>query len=415
MNILFIHQNFPGQFRHLAPALARLEHQVCALTMNELRLPGVRTIQYRPKQATSKTIFPLATDFETKLIRAEACAQAMKELRNSGFVPDLVIAHPGWGETLFLKDIFPQAKQLHFLEFYYSNLGGDVGFDTEFENRQEDDAFRVTVKNAHVLMGLNEMDRAYAPTQWQKSRFPNAYHSKIEVIFDGIDTAKLLPAEKSKRTQIRLTNSAGQEKILSTKDQCITFVNRNLEPYRGYHSLMRSLPQILHENPHTLVLIVGGDGTSYGAKPPKGKTWKQIFIEELGGKLDLTRVFFLGNLPYDQYVQVLKLSACHVYLTYPFVLSWSCLEAMSLGCVVVGSDTAPVTEVIEHGHNGLIVDFFDYEKIASQVGQVLRHPEAFVQMRQNARQTIIDHYDLQTVCLPRQLALVNEMLGSKNQ
>lgn len=410
MKILFLHQNFPGQFKHLAPALVKMGHEVCALSLTDRQVPNVRFEKYHLKRASSQNIFPLANDFETKLIRGEACAQGLINLRNSGFVPDIVIAHPGWGETLFLKDIFPKAKQLHFLEFYYNNTGGDVGFDPEFINQKPEDAFRVTVKNAHVLMALNDMDRAYSPTQWQKSRYPESYHAKIDVIFDGIDTSIVKPAIPGEKVQVQLKNARGIQSTLTPNDQVVTFINRNLEPYRGYHSFMRALPLILEQNPNAKILIVGGDGTSYGAKPPAGKTWKGIFLDEMKDRLDFSRIFFLGNLAYEHYLQVLKLSQCHVYLTYPFVLSWSCLEAMSAGCVVVGSNTPPVAEVIEHGHNGLLVDFFDAKALAEQVTQVLTSPDDFAQMRKNARQTIVDRYDLQTVCLPQQLALVDAML-----
>lgn len=410
MKILFLHQNFPGQFRRLAPALANLGHEVRALSMSKQQHVGIPIERYAVKQSSSKHIFPLATDFETKLIRAEGCAQGLLKLRSSGFYPDVVIAHPGWGETLFLRDVFPKARQLHFLEFYYSNVGADVGFDPEFADQYSDAAFRVTVKNANVLMALNDMDRAYSPTHWQKSRYPSVYHSKIDVIFDGIDTTLVKPLEQSKPVQVKLKNAYGEVRTINQGDPIVTFVNRNLEPYRGYHSFMRSLPAILNENPKAIVLIVGGDGTSYGAKPQMGKSWKQIYLDEVKDQIDLSRVFFLGNLPYEAYLTVLRLSRCHVYLTYPFVLSWSCLEAMSMECVVVGSDTPPVAEVIEHGKNGLLVNFFDTKKLAEQVTQVLKHPEYFAQMRKNARQTIIGRYDLQKECLPKQLALIDDMI-----
>lgn len=410
MKILFLHQNFPGQFRHLAPALIRQGHDVHALAMTGQDLAGVKTHKYRVRQSSSQNIFPLATDFETKLIRAEGCAQGLIQLRASGFTPDLVIAHPGWGETLFLKEIFPRAKQLHFLEFYYNNLGADIGFDPEFSDPSVDADFRVTVKNAHVLMALNDMDRAYAPTQWQKSRYPKPFHSKIDVIFDGINTSEVKPLTNFNRAKVSLKNANGQTRSLHEGDQVITFINRNLEPYRGYHVFMRALPQILKKNPKAIVIIVGGDRTSYGSAPPPGKTWKSIYLDEVKDRLDLSRVFFLGNLGYQQYLHVLRLSDCHVYLTYPFVLSWSCLEAMSMECVVVGSNTPPVAEVIEHGHNGLLVDFFDAEELSDQITQVLVSPNDFFQMRKNARQTVVDRYDLHTMSLPKQLAIVEQML-----
>ena len=410
MKILFIHQNFPGQFKHLAPALAHLGHEVRALSISNHAVAGVEIHKYSVKQGSSPNIFPLARDFETKLIRAEGCAQGLMQLRAKGFSPDLVIAHPGWGETMFVKDVFPKAKQLHFIEFYYANLGADVGFDPEFESIYDDAPFRVTVKNAHVHLALNEMDRAYAPTLWQKSRVPSLHQPQIEVIFDGIDTTAVRPADDCKSLELQFKNDQGQVKTLRQGDPVITFVNRNLEPYRGYHIFMRSLPEILKRCPRAQVLIVGGEGTSYGAKPPKGKTWKQIYLDEVKDQLDLSRIFFLGNLPYEAYLKVLKLSACHVYLTYPFVLSWSCLEAMSTGCVVVGSKTAPVMEVIEDGVNGLLVDFFDVNGWVQTISQVLNNPQDYAQLRKRARETVVKNYDLNQVCLPAQIRLVEDLM-----
>ncbi|NCW25036.1 MAG: glycosyltransferase, partial [Betaproteobacteria bacterium] len=190
-------------------------------------------------------------------------------------------------------------------------------------------------------------------------------------------------------------------------------VNRNLEPYRGYHVFMRALPKILAARPRARALIVGGDGVSYGAKAPEGKTWKQIFLDEVKSSLDMQRVHFLGNLPYPVFTQLLQVSSCHVYLTYPFVLSWSCIEALSTGCLVVGSDTGPVREVIENEVNGLLVDFFDHESIANAVTLALSDPGSFRGIRKRARETAKENYDLRSVCLPKQLAIIDSILAGR--
>ena len=197
--------------------------------------------------------------------------------------------------------------------------------------------------------------------------------------------------------------------ILHAGEEVLTFVNRNLEPYRGYHQFMRALPRILREWPNAEVLIVGGDDVSYGAKAPEGRTWKQIFLDEVQADLDPARVHFLGRIPYDAYLNVLRVSRCHVYLTYPFVLGWSCIEAMSAGCLVVGSATAPVQEVIKHGANGLLVDFFDHRALADNVIGVLAQPEKYAPMRASARATAVERYDLDSQCLPRQLRLIEQL------
>jgi glycosyltransferase involved in cell wall biosynthesis len=406
--ILFIHQNFPGQFRHIAPALANHGHQVHALAITGQATPGVSLHSYRPSKGSSTSIHPLASEFETKVIRAEACGQAMLQLKANGLMPDLVIAHPGWGEALFVKDVWKQTSLLSFLEFYYATSGTDVGFDPEFSKQGFFEDARLRVKNANNLLSLEISDFGLSPTNWQKQSHPQWTQDRIQVIFDGVDCDILKP---NPSVRLNLKRETGESFSLTSKDEIITFVNRNLEPYRGYHSFMRALPKILSARPNARVLIVGGDGVSYGAKAPEGKTWKQIFLDEVKSRIDLERVHFLGNVPYPIFTQLLQLSSCHVYLTYPFVLSWSCIEALSTGCLVIGSDTGPVREVIEHGVNGLLVDFFNYEAIADAVIRSLSDPASFIRMRQNARASAKDNYDLRSVCLPKQLALIESILA----
>lgn len=406
--ILFIHQNFPGQFRHISPALANRGHQVHALAITGQATAGVSLHSYRPSKGSSTSIHPLASEFETKVIRAEACGQAMLQLKANGLMPDLVIAHPGWGEALFVKDVWKQASLLSFLEFYYATSGTDVGFDPEFSKQGFFEDARLRVKNANNLLSLEISDFGLSPTNWQKQSHPQWTQDRIQVIFDGVDCDILKP---NPSVRLNLKRETGESFSLTSKDEIITFVNRNLEPYRGYHSFMRALPKILAARPNARVLIVGGDGVSYGAKAPEGKTWKQIFLDEVKSRINLERVHFLGNVPYPIFTQLLQLSSCHVYLTYPFVLSWSCIEALSTGCLVIGSDTGPVREVIEHGVNGLLVDFFNYEAIADAVIRSLSDPASFIRMRQNARASAKDNYDLRSVCLPKQLALIESILA----
>lgn len=404
MNILFIHQNFPGQFRHLAPALASRGHRVVALSINDAPpLPGVQHFRYRPNRGTSQQIHPWSVDFETKVIRGEACGQAMAKLKVGGFTPDLVVAHPGWGEALFVKDVFPQTRLLNFIEFFYAGLGTDANFDPEFRDDEWTALARIRLKNANSLLALDTMDHGLSPTRWQWSTVPPAYRDKIRVIHDGIDTARITPDP-----QASLTLADGR--VLMAGQPVITFVSRNLEPYRGFHIFMRALPKILAANPKAVALIIGADGVSYGTAPAGGGSWKAKLLAEVGDQLDPSRVIFAGRLAYPDFLRAIQLSAAHVYLTYPFVLSWSMLEAMSAGALVIGSRTPPVEEVITHGQNGLLVDFFDTDQLAQTVGEALAKPSQFSALRQQARNDMIARYDLQTHCLPAQLALVDDML-----
>ena len=401
MKILFVHQNFPGQFKHLAPALAQAGHQVVSLGIDGTGLPQIPMVRYKPGRSTSRDIHPLARDFETKLIRGDACAGAAVRMKRGGFTPDVMVVNPGWGESLFLKDVWPGAKMLALLEFFYAAHGRDADFDPEFSRDDIAMDARVHIKNANLLMAMDSMDWGLAPTHFQHSVMPAVYRDRISVIFDGIDTATVRPDPAATLTMPGKTLRAG--------DEVLTFINRNLEPYRGYHQFMRALPRILRERPAATVLIVGGDEVSYGAAPEPGKTWKQIFLDEVRAHIDPVRVHFLGRIPYETYLRVLQVSSCHVYLTYPFVLGWSCIEALSSGCLVVGSATPPVQEVIEHGRNGLLNDFFDHDALAGRVIDVLTRPSHYAPMRVAARESAVARYDLATQCLPRQVELIKRL------
>ncbi|MFY8094612.1 MAG: glycosyltransferase [Niveispirillum sp.] len=378
-----------------------------SLAIKGTALHGAEVCNYPVSRGSTPNIHPWAGDFETKLIRGEACAAAAARMQAEGYCPDLIVGHPGWGEMLFLKEIWPKVPHLHFLEFYYSPDGADVGFDPEFRLSDWHNLARVRAKNANGLLNLELMDAAYSPTQWQRSSYPALYQPRVDVIHDGIDTDTLAPASA------QVANVGPDKLTLKTGMEIVTFVNRNLEPYRGYHVFMRALPRLQALRPNALFLLVGGDGVSYGAAAPKGTSWKNIFLEEVKDRIDMSRVLFLGNLPYSTFTGILRLSAAHVYLTYPFVLSWSMLEAMSLGALIVGSRTPPVEEVIEHERNGVLVDFFDVDGLADRVAHVLANPQHYQGMREAARQTVIDRYDLRRHCLPQQIALVERVAGMK--
>ena len=411
MKILFIHQNFPGQFKFLAPALVKQGHTVVAMTMQKTEAKewqGVRLAPYTATRGTTPKVHPWISDFETKTIRAEACFRAALRIRAEGFNPDLIVSHHGWGESLFLKDVWPQAKLAIYCEFYYHPRGADVGFDPEFPAEDAGEVCRLRLKNLNNLLHFEVADAAISPTHWQASTFPEPFRSKITVVHDGIDTEAVAP-----NPAVSLTLNGNIK--LTRADEVITFVNRNLEPYRGYHIFMRALPELLKRRPQARVLIVGADDVSYGARPAEGKKWKDIFASEVRPQIsdaDWARVHFLGHIPYQHFIPLLQLSTVHVYLTYPFVLSWSLLEAMSVGCAIVASDTQPLREAIRHDDTGRLVDFFDVPGLANDVCALLDDPVARQRLGANARAFAQATYDLKTVCLPRQLQWVQGLEGS---
>lgn len=413
MRILFVHQNFPGQFKHLAPALAAKGHDVRAMTMKKEQpasWSGVELVPYTATRSSSATVHPWVLDFETKVIRGESAFRMMTTMKECGYVPDLVIAHPGWGESLFLKEVWPEVKLGLYCEFYYQTFGSDANFDQEFQQEETERACRLRIKNLPQEVQMQAADAAISPTRWQADSYPEPFRQRITVVHDGIDTIAVRPESGARL----VLNTSKGNLHLTRNDEVITFVNRNLEPYRGYHIFMRLLPELLRRRPKARVLIVGGDSVSYGAKPPKGKSWKQIFIDEVRSNIsdaDWSRVYYLGNISYKNFISLLQLSTVHLYLTYPFVLSWSLLEAMSVGCAIVASRTQPVEEVIQHGQTGRLVDFFDTKGIVDEICALLDDPLQRKRLGECARELICSEYDLKTICLPKQLRWV-EMLAS---
>lgn len=397
MKILFIHQNCPGQYKHLAPLLAAdPRNQVLFITKpNKPPIAGVRKLEYLPKREPSPQIHPYLVPLEAGVLHGQQVARVAMQLRSQGFVPDIVCAHMGWGEALYIKDIWPRTPLLGYFEFYYHAFGADVHFDPQ-QPRQIDTVCRIRTKNALQLLNLEAADWGISPTRWQAGLFPKPFRSKISVIHEGIDTKTVVP---NPAAVLSLSDGV----TLKAGDEVVTYVARNLEPYRGFPSFMRAAELILKRRPHCHILVVGGDGVSYGAPPPNGSTYREQMLQEV--TLDQARIHFLGRVPSSRLLQILQISAAHIYLTVPFVLSWSMLEAMAIGCLVIGSNTPPITEVIDDGRNGLLVDFFSPQSIADRVDEVLDQPDKMRSIRQQARRTVVEHYALD-LCLPRHLQLI---------
>ncbi len=402
MKILFVHQNFPGQYLQLARYLgAQGGHEVVFITQRaDGSLPGVRKLVYKPRRGVSVQVHHYLRDAEAAVLNAQEVARIAMDLRNSGFYPDVMLGHNGWGEIWYLKDIFPNAPLIGYFEFFYRMQGADVGFDPK-DPVTPDTAPRLRTKNLGNLLALDTADLGQTPTNWQKSVYPSRYHRILHVNHEGIDTSVAVP---NPQARVKVTQDGPE---IAAGDEIVTYVARNLEPYRGFPTFMRSLPAVLAARPKARILIVGGDGVGYGAPAVGPLNFRQQLLEELGDSIDLSRVHFLGKVSYEAFIRLLQVSRVHVYLTYPFVLSWSMLEAMSAGCLVIGSRTQPVEEVIQHGANGLLVDFFSPAEVSERVIEALSDRRVHASIRQNARQTIVEQYDLHSVCLPAHLRLIS--------
>lgn len=408
MNYLFIHQNFPAQYRHVVRHLAGMPgNQVYFITQpNDNSMTGVYKVTYTPDQRGPINCHAYSAEIDRAIYLGAAVAGVCRRLRDRGFRPDLIVGHSGWGETLFVKDVYPDVPLLANFEFYYHAKGVDVGFDPEFVSIFNEPS-RLRARNGVNLMAFQAADWGHSATTWQRSLYPPDMQSRISVLHEGVDTDIVRPRATAR---FKLPGS-GRE--LTRRNEVVTYVARNLEPYRGFHMFMRALPQLLKRRKHAEVVIVGGDGVSYGAPAPPRSTFREMMLQELGAKLDLKRVHFVGMLDYGDYLTLLQISSVHVYLTYPFVLSWSFIEAMASGCLIVASATPPVLEVLRDGHNGLMVDFFAYKKLAERIDSALEQPHKMQALRTAARKSAVAQFDLKTVTLPRWHSLFDELVNGR--
>lgn len=401
MKLLFIHPNMPGQYKHLCRVLAEdPDNMVLFLTKSRaIEIPGVHRVEYQPARNPSPSTHHYIIGAERSVLEGQEAWRVCRKLREEeGFIPDVICCHPGWGTALYMKDIFPEARILSFFEFYYQNKGTDVGFDPE-QPIEVDDLARVRTKNITNLLSLESADWGITPTFWQHSVHPKEFQSKISVIHDGIDTNTCRPDPNA---VFRLDN--GKEFRLG--DEVVTYIARNFEPYRGFPTFMRAAEIILRERPNCHIIAVGADEVSYGRKLPKGDFWRKRMMEQV--KLDMSRIHFTGTLPYGQLIKLFQVSAAHIYLTYPFVLSWSMLESLACGVAIVSSNTSPVLEVVQDGVNGLLADFFSPEDVAKKIFTILDSKDGMSEMRKKAREKVVKEYDLQRL-LPLHVGLVKDL------
>ena len=380
MRLLFLHNNFPAQFGALARYMSIGGHDVAFGTRWQGTPPDwLRMVRFRPHREVGKQQHPYLAFVENAVLNGQALARRGWEMKEAGYSPDLVVAHSGWGPGLYVRDIWPDAKYVGYFEWYYNSKGADVGFLSE---PTRDDLHRIRSRNAAILLDLAACNWGIVPTGYQASQFPELLRRKLTVQHDGVDTDYFAPAP-DRRLKL-------PDLDLSHVDELVTYVARGMEPYRGFPQAMAAFAEVLKRRPRAHVVIVGEDRVAYGRSLPDGDTFRKKMLRELD--FDRDRLHFAGRLPRNHYREVLLASSAHVYLTIPFVLSWSMIESMSAGCVLVTSDTDPVREVVRDGENGLLADFFDPGAIADRICAALERPDDFAGLRENARRTAVERY-----------------------
>lgn len=403
MRYLFVHQSFPAQYVHLLRYLVQQGgNEIVFITTSQAAdIPGVKRVLYSSPPLPSSAVHPAIREFDHAIRRAEAVAQVAQSLKSLGYIPDIILGHHGWGELLNLGDVFPHVPVLGYFEFYYHIEGLDVGFDPEFPLSEMVPSF-VRCKNAINLQALMLPGVGQTPTVFQKETYPQWAQAKLSLVREGVDLERCSPNKEMKRRVFHI----GQVQV-QPYETLITYVARDMEPYRGFHSFMRALPRILSARPDARVVLVGGDGVSYGHSPAGGGRWRDVMMRELRGKLDLERIHFVGWCSHDELMHILQRSDAHVYLTYPFVLSWSLREAMAVGCSLVASDTAPVREFLTDGKNARLVPFLEPEKIADGVLELLEDRALAQRFGRQARRSACDNFDLHD-CLQQYKALIDD-------
>lgn len=405
MKYLFVHQHFPGQFLHLVRHLLKQggNEIVFVSEPNPNQIAGVRKVVYRMPPVAPAS-HPDAQEFDAAMTRAESVARTAAAVKALGFTPDIIIGHHGWGELLNMQDVWPGVPLLGYLEFYYHLHGVDVNFDPEFP--VPDSAFaRIRAKNAVNLLALTNPGQGQTPTAWQRSTYPAWARERIHLLPEGVNLDTCRPDPSLRRETVAIGDIG-----IAPGDVLLTYVSRDLEPYRGFHVLMRALPRLLRARRNLRAILVGGDGVSYGARLSDG-SWKQHMLRELGDRIDPGRVHFPGKIPYEQYLRMLQRSDAHVYLTYPFVASWSLREALAIGCAVVASDTPPLHEFIADRRNGLLTPCLDPDALADRVLEVLDDADLARTLRANARAHAERHLRLSDH-LAAYEALIGTMVGA---
>ncbi len=403
MHVLFVHQNYPAQFGHVAARLVAMPGFRCTFVSRKPPAPGpVERIQYKLRGGATKHNHVCSRSFENAVHHTLGVYAALKA--RPDIKPDLVVGHSGFGSTLYLRELYPDTPVLNYFEYFYGTQGSDLDFRPEFPVN-ELGRLRARTRNATILLDLETCAAGYSPTHWQHTRLPEAFRSKVEVIHDGIDLNLWKPTE---------TDRTGSRQIgdftVTPGTKLVTYVSRGFEAMRGFDIFMKVAKRLCDQRSDVASAVVGEDRVCYGGDErfTGGKTFKQWVLAQ--DNYDLTRIQFLGRMPPGELAKLLAASDLHMYLTTPFVLSWSLLNAMACGAPVLASDTAPVREVVRDGETGLLAPFFDIDRWCERANAVLDDPAGFRPLGEAASALVRDRYSVET-CLPRMLKLYRSVAG----
>jgi len=404
MHVLFVHKNFPAQFGHIAGHLVKEKGYRCTFVSETApgMVGGIQKIQYRPGGgATDKTHY-FSRTFENGVGHAAGVYQALKP-HVTRLRPDLIVGHSGFGSTLFLPELFPGTPVINYFEYFYHAHNSDMDFRPEWPVLEQD-VLRARARNAMILLDLEYCRAGYAPTQFQAGLLPEVYQPKVRVLHDGIDTHFW-------RRQPALPRAIGPYSF-EADTRVVTYVSRGFESMRGFDVFMRAAKRIYIADRRVVFLVVGSDRVCYGGdlKFIQEKSFREHVLKQ--DEYDLKRVLFLGQVTPGDLVKILSLSDLHIYLTVPFVLSWSLLDALACGCTVLASDTAPVKEFVRQNETGLLVNFFDVDGLAATALQVLKDPPAYHRLGRAGEQMIRQNYGLDTI-IPRMTSFYEGVAAGK--
>lgn len=404
MKMLFMHYSFPGQFKHLLELLSQDPNNeiifICHDLSPQRKIPGVKKLSYQ--LAENKTKIPQENylyAFSEAIEHGKAVWECCSMLKEQGFVPDFVYAHSAWGQAMFIKDIYPDVPYIAYMEYYFHAFGADMHFYPD-EPTSPDRILHTRIRNSNHLINLEACDWAISPTRWQANLYPPDFHHKFSVIHEGVNVEKVKPFQAEHPLPLNIPKDA----------EIMTYVSRNFEPYRGFVQAIQAIDKLMKKRPQLHVIMVGGDKVSYGRPLPDGRSYREVMLEKLD--LDETRIHWTGQVNYNYYLQILNASQLHLYMTIPFMISWSLVESMAMACPIVASNTEPVREFITDNHNGRLTEFFDQAQLVANMEWMLDHKEEAKKLGEAARNTVIESYNHEKI-LPRYTQLIKDISQGK--